>query len=100
MPGRWEGSTRRRRLPANWQQLRLNVLRRDNHSCKWINEHGQLCGAPATEVDHLDRTAGDAPTNLRALCTWHHRRKSSAEGNASRVRLTSKRTPEQHPGMA
>jgi 5-methylcytosine-specific restriction protein A len=99
MPGRWEGSTRRRRLPANWQALRLNVLRRDNHTCRWTT-NGQHCGAPATEVDHIHRTAGDDMANLRALCTWHHRRKSSAEGNASRTRLTSRRTPEPHPGMA
>jgi 5-methylcytosine-specific restriction protein A len=99
MPGRWEGSTRRRRLPNDWQRRRQDVLRRDNHSCRWTDD-GQRCGAPATEVDHIRRDEGDGQDNLRALCTWHHRRKSSAEGNASRTRLTSRRPPEAHPGMA
>jgi 5-methylcytosine-specific restriction endonuclease McrA len=40
------------------------VLARDRYVC-------QLCGAPATEVDHVVRVAdggSDHPDNLRAIC--------------------------------
>lgn len=98
----WEGSTRKYRLPSNWATLRLRVLRRDSYRCQVRNASGVLCGAPAREVDHI--VAGDNHdlSNLRAICTWHHRRKSSAEGNYSprrRKRPSKFRTPERHPGL-
>jgi 5-methylcytosine-specific restriction protein A len=78
----WQGSTRKARLPADWQTRRLIVLRRDSGIC-WV------CGRPgADEVDH--RTPGDdhhldnlAPIhqNVEPYC---HRAKSSAEGNTAR----------------
>jgi 5-methylcytosine-specific restriction protein A len=52
------GSTRR------WRRVRARVLARDRYRC-------QLCGAPATEVDHVVRVAdggSDHPGNLRAIC--------------------------------
>jgi 5-methylcytosine-specific restriction endonuclease McrA len=56
------GSTRR------WRQLREQILARDCWVCV-------VCGAPATDVDHIVavRDGGsDHPRNLRSLCAEHH----------------------------
>lgn len=95
----WEGSDRSSRLPKDWRQRRAAVLERDGHRCTVQMRDGTRCRDRATEVDHL--VAGDDHRleNLRAICTWHHLRKSSGEGNAGRTRLTSRRAPERHPGL-
>lgn len=73
----WAGSTRRQRLPRNWERTRQAVLTRDAHRCT-------LCGAPANEVDH--RIPGDnhSMTNLQALCTPCHKAKTQAEAAKAR----------------
>ena len=66
--------------PANsygsaWRTLRAVVLAEEPR-CR-------LCGAPASEVDHiLNRAAGgsDNRSNLRSICQRCHRSKTSAEG--------------------
>lgn len=76
-PQPWAGSSRRRRLPADWQQRREVVLNRDRVCV--------ICrAAPATQVDHA--VAGDDHrlANLRGVCAPCHARKSSAEGNIAR----------------
>ena len=94
----WENSTRASRLPPDWQRRRRLVLERDGYRCTELTD-GERCTEPATDVDH--RTPGDDHSlpNLRALCRWHHARKSSSEGNASRRRFTARRPVEPHPGM-
>ena len=65
-PHRRHGSTR------HWRALRAEVIIRDGRRC-------QLCGAPATDVDHVipvSQGGADDPTNLRALCA--HCNRSSA----------------------
>lgn len=99
MSGNWEGSTRRDTLPDDWPQLRALILDRDAHACQWKTD-GTACGAHATHVDHKHRKGGDRPSNLRALCAWHHNRKSSAEGNEAQIRYSTARPREQHPGLA
>lgn len=99
MSGQWQGSTRKATLPPNWHALRKQILERDEHSCKWMTD-GEPCGAEATHVDHKHRKGGDAPSNLRALCAWHHNRKSSAEGNEAQERHSTLRPRETHPGLA
>lgn len=66
-------SSRRERLPSDWQRIRRYVLRRDSYKCT-------ICSAKATDVDHI--IAGDDHSlhNLQALCTQCHRKKSSSEG--------------------
>ena len=57
------GSTRQRR------RTRAVVMIRDGHRC-------QLCGAPATDVDHVlpvSEGGRDDPSNLRALCAHCNR---------------------------
>jgi len=56
--------TRRNGSTRQWRKLRARVLMRDGHRC-------QLCGAPATDVDHVlpvSEGGPDDPRNLRALC--------------------------------
>jgi len=92
----WESSNRKARLPREWHRLRAIVLRNANHQCEVI-ENGKRCTNTATEVDHI--IAGDDHTlgNLRAICTDHHKLKSSAEGNTARKQKYSHRV-EPHPG--
>lgn len=99
MSGQWQGSTRKATLPPNWHALRKQILERDEHSCQWMTD-GEPCGAHATHVDHKHRKGGDAPSNLRALCAWHHNRKSSSEGHEAQTRHSTARPREQHPGLA
>jgi 5-methylcytosine-specific restriction endonuclease McrA len=47
-----------------WRKIRAQVLDRDGWQCR-------LCGAPATDADHIQRRIDggrDEPSNLRALC--------------------------------
>ena len=97
MPGGWADSTRSARLPANWSQIRARILRRDQHRCQVLIDR-IICGAYATDVDHVIPNDDDSDANLRAICAWHHRRKSSVEGNKARRRLSRKRAAEPHPG--
>ncbi|WP_054050704.1 HNH endonuclease [Alloactinosynnema sp. L-07] len=98
MPGQWAGSTRRDTLPPDWAERVAQVKARDRGRCQWP-EHGTTCGQPGRDVDHIHGRHNHSLTNLRLLCGWHHDRKSSAEGNATRVRHTNRRPPEPHPGL-
>lgn len=96
----WEGSTRRARLPKDWQARRRAALARDRHQCQVISEEtGFICGEKATEVDHIRPGDNHNMSNLQAICQWHHRRKSSAEGNAAKIKIAPRNRPsEKHPG--
>lgn len=61
------------------KDARLTILHRDRGKC-------QLCGRPATEVDHIRGSSSDA-TNLRALCRSCNQRR--AFDNASRITVAS-----------
>ncbi|THA56114.1 HNH endonuclease [Streptomyces sp. A1136] len=99
MSGGWEGSTRRDELPPNWQsELRPFVLQRDGYRCRW-HEDGPTCGHHANQVDHIEPGNDHRPENLQALCAYHHKIKTSREGNAARWRETARRPPERHPGL-
>ncbi len=59
-----------------WRTVREAVLARDGHRCV-------VCGAPATEVDHLVTVSaggGDEPANLRAVCRGHNPRGRDRHG--------------------
>lgn len=92
----WEGSTRRHRLPPRWRAITRRILERDGHQCQ-LRYPG--CLGTATEVDHIRPGDDHSDDNLQAACTWCHRRKSSAEGNAARTRVSRRRPPERHPGL-
>lgn len=94
----WGGSTRRQRLPEDWEQnYRLPVLSRDRWLCQ-INGPG--CMRVATDVDHIRRGDDHSRENLRAACSRCHNKKSSAEGNAQKAKLKAqrRRPTARHPG--
>jgi 5-methylcytosine-specific restriction endonuclease McrA len=96
----WEASNRKAELPADWQALRMRVLRRDGYRCQARDSRGILCGYPANQCDHIVPGNDHRVENLQALCRWHHARKSSAEGNAARrPRARQAREPEPHPAF-
>jgi len=68
---------------------------RDHATCQWAG-----CSSPATDVDHRERGSDHRRSNLQALCSYHHARKSSREGIEQRRKLKAlrKRPPERHPG--
>jgi hypothetical protein len=93
-------------LPPNWKTLRATILRRDKGRCQAEGDaDGIICGATATDVDHVipaSQGGTDDPSNLRALCAWHHRRKTGHEGGtaAAAARPSRLRRPERHPGLS
>ena len=104
MSGQWRGSDRRARLPDNWESLRKQVHRRDRSQCQVRMDSGRLCLEPAIDVDHIRRGDDHRLENLRCICDWHHRRKSSQEGGNEFQRRLSKskasfRRTETHPGL-
>jgi hypothetical protein len=96
----WSGSTRKARLPADWDRLRAVVLRRCSHRCEWI-EDGRRCPFPATDVDHILRGDLHRLDNLQGLCSTHHSLKTSAEANAVQAekRKLLRLPEEQQPGV-
>jgi len=103
MPG-WKGSDRRDRLPDDWPRIRARVLKRDGHRCTHINDRGERCQDRATDVDHIRRGDDHREANLRSLCDWHHRQKSSGEGGAAtavkrRINANKFKRVERHPGL-
>ncbi|PHQ49467.1 HNH endonuclease [Streptomyces cinnamoneus] len=100
----WSTSDRRARLPANWPQIRIRILRRDGHRCTARDQYGVRCSELATDVDHIQPGDDHREANLTSLCGWHHRVKSSREGAAAQAaarrhaRRRFRRT-ERHPGL-
>lgn len=81
----WQNSNRRQRLPSDWRDRRQKRLELDDYKCRWF-EHGQLCGRPATEVDHIKAMTDDHRIEaLQSLCTYHHAIKSGREGAKARA---------------
>lgn len=88
----WEKSDRRARLPKDWPAIRQRILRRDGYRCR-------LCGAPASDVDHIERGDNHDPSNLRALCKPCHTRKSAEEGRQAQGFGLRYGEREAHPGL-
>ena len=99
MPG-WKGSTRRRRLPKNWPNLRRATFERDGHQCtERLELDGSRCPAPAEHCDHVIPGDDHRLENLTSLCAYHHGQKSAREGQAARPKHTLRRPAEAHPGL-
>lgn len=101
----WNSSGRREELPGDWFTYRRPaVLRRDGWWCRHVDDYGERCRERATDVDHIQPGSDHRLGNLRALCSWHHRKKSSSEGGRARAaqrRRTATRfkRAERHPGL-
>lgn len=105
--GKWAGSTRKARLPADWPQ-RCQLARQIYGTACY------LCGHPdASDTDHLVPGGDHSIANLRPACGQHcrwcaaeqrtpcHLAKSSAEGGRAMraAQPRRQRPPEQHPGL-
>jgi 5-methylcytosine-specific restriction protein A len=77
----WAGSTRRARLPSDWERRRRSVLARDE-----VCQDHRVCRglALAVEVDHIQRGDDHSLSNLQGICVDCHRAKTQAEAEASR----------------
>ena len=89
----WSSSDRDARFNPGWEKTRKAILERDGYACRRIvtDEFGLpcVCGRPANEVDHIRRARNgeaddDSPSNLEALCSWHHRQKTERESAEQR----------------
>jgi hypothetical protein len=92
----WDTSTRRSRLPPNWAALRAEVLDRDGHRCRWVDD-GHRCPDAATEVDHIIEGDDHRPANLQSLCHPHHQAKTIAD--RWRADRRQARPKPRHPGL-
>jgi 5-methylcytosine-specific restriction protein A len=79
-PTPWEGSTRKARLPPDWQRRRRRILRRD-FTCRHPG-----CDSLSDEVDHIDGTDNHNDSNLQGLCRYHHQQKTVREARQARER--------------
>ena len=99
----WEGSNRRAELPPNWQKIRKRVLRRDGYQCRYVSQTGARCRDLATDVDHVGHKMNHELENLQALCSFHHSKKTGAQGSAASTAARREidarwRRAESHPG--
>jgi 5-methylcytosine-specific restriction protein A len=77
----WVGGQPSSGYGARWARLRAQVLA-EEPQCR-------LCGAPATEVDHIQAKAfggTDDRSNLQALDTACHKRKTAADSRLGKAR--------------
>lgn len=81
----WEGSTRRQRLPADWEKRRRVTLDAYGRRC-YICSNGDC-----NEVDHVDGTDDHTYANLRPICPPCHKRKTQGEATAGRARARASR---------
>lgn len=94
-PSAWRTAPR----PRGWKALRAQALERDANQCTWIDD-GQRCTEPATDADHIGDPEDHRLDNLRALCGYHHRKRTALQARAARGPLPSRsRPPEPHPGL-
>lgn len=97
MSGQWQGSPRRAELPPDWASIRRVVIERAGGRCEATMRDGTRCRDKATDADHKIRGGPDDPTNLQALCAWHHKRKTQAEAADARQPRSNRHPRESHP---
>lgn len=75
------GNRHQRGYGSDWEKIRKQVLKRDQHLCQPCHIEGRL--TVANQVDHIipkARGGTDDPTNLQAICGWCHKKKTANEG--------------------
>ena len=116
----WTASTRRQRLPNNWNKLRQQILQRNANKCAGLPHpmgsptqvrggtptptgrwHAAGCNGHATDVDHIIPGDDHSTGNLQPLSRACHAAKTTAETlarTATRHAMTQhKHAP--HPNM-
>lgn len=103
------GSRRSAPLPPNWGKIASVVLMRDRYRCRWGELHSDgaepgQCSTRATDADHMGDPNDHDPNMLRALCRYHHDKRTAAQANAARgvagsdARNPRRRPTRPHPG--
>ena len=75
-----QGNVTQRGYGSQWQRLRIQILKRDDHLCQLCLGSGKM--TRASHVDHIIPKAqggDDAFINLQSLCPTCHQRKTGAE---------------------
>jgi 5-methylcytosine-specific restriction protein A len=88
--------------PVDWPARVEAVLARDRVCQQKISADGSICGNPHDlECDHIGDPTNHELSNLQALCSTHHKRKTARQGAEARNRrrIPRKRPPEKHPGL-
>lgn len=96
----WETSTRRSRLPPNWDSdIRPAVKRRANGLCQ-AAEHARDCDGTGTDADHIIPGDDHGMGNLQWLSRPCHDAKTARETAARNTKRASMRVrpAERHPG--
>lgn len=95
----WQTSTRRERLPRNWDQLRAHTRDRAGGRCEATAHHPD-CDGWGTDADHITPGDDHTPGNLQWLSPPCHQAKTAGEAaDRNRERAAQRRRPnEQHPG--
>jgi 5-methylcytosine-specific restriction endonuclease McrA len=89
----WAGSKSEAR-GWEWTRKRRQALRRDGHRCTAVQD-GHRCTETATEVDAIVPSAEGGShldlTNLRSLCSGHHKAKTEQDRLAGIARRKARR---------
>lgn len=88
-PDLQRGNRHQRGYGADWERLRVLILKRDRHLCQCDECKHTGRALPATEVDHrIPKAEGgsEAPANLSAINVDYHKRKTPKESAKARAR--------------
>lgn len=83
-PKPWTGSTRRSRLPPDWEQRRVATRNRAQGQCEGLSFNGEprwhveTCDGTGRECDHDKRGDDHSLTNLRWLSDPCHAHKTAS----------------------
>jgi len=102
MGQQWSGSTRKERLPDDWQQRRATTRDRAGGRCQATMRDGTRCVEPGTDCDHIVHGDNHALSNLQWLCSWHHDKKTAREALEARryiPRPSARKPQEKHFGL-
>jgi len=94
----WDTSTRRHRLPPDWQAIRRQVQARAGDRCQAVTHHPR-CDGYGTDADHITPGDNHSLTNLAWLNEHCHRLKTAQETAARNRSRGRKRPEERHPGL-
>ncbi|MGC9543606.1 HNH endonuclease [Streptomyces sp. UG1] len=93
------GTRRTSPLPADWAARRAAVFERDGNRCTWL-EDGQRCTQEASDCDHIGDPDDHSLDALRALCGYHHRKRTALQARLARGPMPSRERPRAaHPGL-
>jgi len=72
---------------GDWPRIRLQVLKRDGHTCQL--RFADICVGKASQVDHIvqpEAGGSNDPANLRAVCVRCHARRTGRQGALAKQR--------------